>query len=76
MVNGKPEAVPFYPHEFIQRQSALGLIDPSAMPIIELTVADLNPIERQKIREAVKLYRGDSAFYLLTDEELDGKYWV
>lgn len=42
MANGKPEAVPFYPHEFIQRQSALGLIDPSAMPIMELTVKDLN----------------------------------
>ena len=65
MVNGKPEAVPFYPHEFIQRQSALGLIDPSAMPILELTVKDLNPIERQRIREAVKLYRGDGRCYLL-----------
>lgn len=72
MVNGKPEAVPFYPHEFIQRQSALGLIDPSAMPILELTVKDLNPIERQRIREAVKLYRGDGTLLSLTDEELDG----
>lgn len=72
MANGKPEAVPFFPHEFIQRQSALGLIDPSAMPILELTVKDLNPIERQRIREAVKLYRGDTALLSLTDEELDG----
>lgn len=72
MANGKPEAVPFYPHEFIQRQSALGLIDPSAMPILELTVKDLNPIERLRIREAIKLYRGDRALLTLTDEELDG----
>lgn len=72
MANGKPEAVPFYPHEFIQRQSALGLIDPSAMPVMELTVKDLNPIERQRIREAVQLYRGDTALLSLTDEELDG----
>ena len=68
-----PEAVPFYPHEFIQRQSALGLIDPSA--ILELTVQDLNPIERQRIREAIKLYRGDTALLPLTDEELDGALW-
>jgi ATP-dependent DNA helicase RecG len=72
MANGKPEAVPFYPHEFIQRQSALGLIDPSAMPIMELTAKDLNPLERQRIREAVQLYRGDTALLSLTDEELDG----
>jgi ATP-dependent DNA helicase RecG len=72
MANGKPEAVPFYPHEFIQRQSTLGLIDPSAMPVMELTVKDLNPIERQRIREAVQLYRGDTALLSLTDEELDG----
>jgi len=30
-LDGTPEAVPFYPHEFIQRQSSLGLVDPSAM---------------------------------------------
>ncbi len=72
MANGKPEAVPFYPHEFIQRQSALGLIDPSAMPVMELTANDLNPLERQRIREAVQLYRGDAALLSLTDEELDG----
>ena len=29
-LDGTPEAVPFYPHEFIQRQSTLGLVDPSA----------------------------------------------
>ena len=72
MANGKPEAVPFYPHEFIQRQSALGLIDPSAMPVTELTAKDLNPLERHRIREAVQLYRGDTSLLSLTDEELDG----
>lgn len=30
-LDGTPEAVPFYPHEFIQRQSSMGLVDPSAM---------------------------------------------
>ena len=72
MINGKPEAVPFYPHEFIQRQSALGLMDHSAMPILELTGKNLNPLERQRIREAIQLYRGDQTLLPLTDEELDG----
>lgn len=38
MANGKPEAVPFYPHEFIQRQSAMGLADPSAILMKDLAV--------------------------------------
>lgn len=72
MADGRPEAVPFYSHEFIQRQSSLGLIDPSAMPIVDLTVDDLNPLERQRMREAIKLYRGDISLLSLTDVELDG----
>jgi ATP-dependent DNA helicase RecG len=42
MVSGKPEVVPFYPHELVQRQSAMGLVDPSANPMASLTVTDLN----------------------------------
>lgn len=72
MANGKPEAIPFYPHEFIQRQSSLGLIDPSAMAVMELTVKDLTPLGRERIREAVQVYRGDTALLSLTDDELDG----
>lgn len=72
MANGKPEAVPFYPHEFIQRQSALGLADPSAMPMTDFTVQDLNPVERHRIREAIQVNRGDTALLPLSDEEFDG----
>jgi len=72
MASGKPEAVPFYPHEFMQRQAALGLVDPSAMPLTTLTVADLNPLERQRIREAIRRYGGDMSLLPLADEELDG----
>lgn len=72
MVSGKPENVPFYPHELMQRQSAMGLVDPSAMPIVSLTTADLNPLERQRIREAIRRYGGDMSLLPLADEELDG----
>ncbi|WP_367344117.1 crosslink repair DNA glycosylase YcaQ family protein [Methanomethylovorans sp.] len=69
--NGKPEAVPFYPHEFTQRQSSLGLIDPSAVPITSLSESTLNPLERHRIREAIRRYGGDMSLLPLTDEELD-----
>ncbi|MDR3554008.1 MAG: ATP-binding protein [Syntrophobacteraceae bacterium] len=72
MANGKPRAVPFYPHEFVQRISALGLADPSALPLLALTPDDLNPIERQRVREAIRRYGGDSSLLPLADEELDG----
>ncbi len=72
MVSGKPEAVPFYSHEIMQRQSALGLIDPSAIPLTSLSIEDLNPLERQRIREAIRRYGGDMTLLPLADEELDG----
>lgn len=61
MADGKPEAVPFYPHEFVQRQSAMGLADPSAMLMEGLSVDDLNPLERHRIREAIRKYGGDQS---------------
>lgn len=71
-VSGKPEAIPFYPHEFTQRQSVLGLVDPSAIVISNLGTDHLNPLERQRIREAIRRYGGDSSLVSLTDDELDG----
>ncbi|MCU0597811.1 MAG: putative DNA binding domain-containing protein [Desulfobacterales bacterium] len=72
MVSGKPEAVPFHPHEFMQRQSSLGLIDPSATPLTSIAADDLNPLERQRIRESIRRYGGDKSLLPLADEELDG----
>ena len=72
LASGRAEAVPFYPHEFIQRQSALGLADPSAIPLTSLTVEALNPLERQRVRESIRRYGGDMSLLPLADEELDG----
>lgn len=58
MVNGKPEAVPFYPHEFVQRQSSMGLKDPSAIVVEGITAKELNPLERHRVREAIRKYGG------------------
>jgi len=72
LASGRPEAIPFYPHEFMQRQSSMGLVDPSAIALVSLTVEDLNPLERQRIRESIRRYGGDNALLPLADEELDG----
>ena len=72
MASGRPEAVPFYPHEFMQRQSDMGLVDPSAIPLTSLTLEALNPLERQRVREAIRRYGGDTFLLPLADEELDG----
>ncbi|WP_300674964.1 hypothetical protein [Desulfoluna sp.] len=52
--DGTPEAIPFYPHEFVQRQSTMGLMDPSAMPVVGVTVEQLDPLQRLRIRNAIK----------------------
>lgn len=71
-LDGTPEAVPFYPHEFIQRQSSLGVIDPSAMVLDEVPVGQFDALQRLRIRNAIKKYGGEQALLALADEELDG----
>ncbi|MDY0134161.1 MAG: ATP-binding protein [Atribacterota bacterium] len=70
-VDGTPEAVPFYPHEFTQRQSSMSLVDPSATLIEQVEVEQLDPIQRLRIRNAIKKYGGDQSLLPLADEELD-----
>jgi len=72
MATGRPESVPFYPHEFIQRQSAMGLADPSALPMEQIAVSQLDALQRLRIRNAIKKYGGDQSLLPLADEELDG----
>lgn len=71
-LDGTPEAVPFYPHEFIQRQSSLGLVDPSAMALEEVDASQLDPLQRLRIRNAIKKYGGEQSLLPLADAELDG----
>lgn len=71
-LDGTPEAVPFYPHEFIQRQSSMGLVDPSAMVLEEIDASQLDPLQRLRIRNAIKKYGGEQSLLALADNELDG----
>jgi ATP-dependent DNA helicase RecG len=70
-MDGSPESVPLYPHEIVQRQSSLGRLDPSAMPIPDVSEGDLDPIQRIRIRQAIQKYGGDKSLLPLPDEELD-----
>lgn len=71
-LDGTPEAVPFYPHEFIQRQSSMGLVDPSAMVLEEIDADQLDQLQRLRIRNAIQKYGGQQSLLALSDEELDG----
>ena len=71
-IDGAPETVPFYPHEFIQRQSSLGLIDPSALALENVQTDQLDPMQRLRLRNAIKKYGGEQSLLSLADEELDG----
>lgn len=71
-LDGTPEAVPFYPHEFMQRQSGMGLLDPSALPLEDIAVDQLDPLQWLRLRNAVRKYGGEQSLLPLADDELDG----
>lgn len=71
-LDGTPEAVPFYPHEFIQRQSSMGLVDPSAMVLEDITMEQLDPLQHQRLRNTIKKHGGEQTLLVLADQELDG----
>lgn len=70
--DGKPQCVPFYPHEFATRQSDLGILDYSCLPIREATTRDFDPLERERLRQLIERYGGDTTLLSLEDSELDG----
>jgi ATP-dependent DNA helicase RecG len=70
--DGLPECVPLYPHEFLQRQSDLGLLDYSALPIASASPQDFDPLERERLRQCIERYGGDRSLIGLANDELDG----
>lgn len=69
--DGTPETIPMYPHEYVTRLSGLRLLDYSAQVILDSSYNDLDPLERQRLRDIIHMYRGESALLDLNDEELD-----
>lgn len=69
--NGKPECVPYLPHEFASRQASFGLLDMSSKAIAGATQADFDPIERARLRQFIERFNGDRALLELDDAQLD-----
>ena len=70
--DGTPECAPMLPHDRVSRATSFGLIDVSAQPVAGATLADLDPLERERLRQAVQQYGGDRVLLELDDEALDG----
>lgn len=70
--DGTPECAPMLPHERDSRLGQLGLVDASAQPVSNAQLSDLDPLERERLRQAVQKYGGDRVLLELDDEALDG----
>lgn len=68
-LDGTPENVPMYPYEINTRLSELSLLDFSAQIISDTTVEDLDPNERLRLRNIIKMRKGDKSLLELSDEE-------
>lgn len=70
--DGTPECVALLPHERSSRASRFGLVDASAQAVAGATLADLDPLERERLRQTVQQYGGDRVLLELDDEAMDG----
>jgi len=68
--DGKPESVPFYPRDQRSRRVDLGLLDFSAQVLEQLTFADLDPLEFERLRQEIVRLRGDKSLLDLSNEEV------
>ncbi len=69
--DGTPENVPMYPYEINTRLSSLSLLDYSAQPVPNATYDDLDPVERNHMRNILRNYNGEKGLLELDDESLD-----
>ena len=70
-LDGSPENVPLYPFEITTRLSELSLLDFSAQPLLDTSLNDLDPNERIRLRNIIKMRKGEKTLLELSDEELD-----
>lgn len=70
--DGLPECVPMLPHERSSRANRFGLNDASAQAVAGATLADFDPLERERLRQTVQRYGGDRVLLELDDEAMDG----
>lgn len=70
--DGTPETVALKPYEIMQRLSYIQAIDPSAQ-VVEDVVAEeaLSALERERLRNLIRIYHGEAVLLELSDNELD-----
>ncbi len=69
--DGTPENVPMYPYEIATRLSSLNLLDYSAQIVPSADRSDLDPVERERLRNIIRRHHGEGALLDLNDEDLD-----
>ena len=69
--DGTPENVPMYPYEIASRLSSLSLLDYSAQAVPDVDYNCLDTVERERLRNVIRSYRGETALLELNDKELD-----
>ena len=69
--DGTPENIPMYPYEIATRLSNLNLLDYSLQAVPDSDYTDLDPVERERLRNIIRMYRGEPSLLELNDEELD-----
>jgi ATP-dependent DNA helicase RecG len=70
--DGTPECVPMLPHDRSSRGTSYGLSDASAQAVAGSQLSDLDPLERERLRQGIDRYGGDRSLLELDDEALDG----
>ena len=68
--DGKPQTVPFYPRDQRSRRIDLGLIDFSAQLMEGSSFDDLDPLEFERIRQAIAALKGDRTLLELANDGL------
>lgn len=71
-VHGKPQCLPFYPHEMQSREASRGAMDYSALFVGDATWEDLAPLEFERLRQTIVSNggRADAALLTLTNVDL------
>ena len=57
-----------YPYEISSRLSSLNRLDYSAQPVPDASYEDLDPVERERLRNVIRAYHGETALLELDDE--------
>ena len=68
--DGKPQTVPFYASEQRSRLTDLGLLDFSAQVMEQASFDDLDPLEFERLRQAITRLRGDRSLLELSDRDV------